>query len=128
MATRPPRSWARTLTFSGLAPLSNWRTPSKPWRRLPTWKALNKGRGRRDHGRGESRQPMSSPGSLHVCAHSQRSADDGQLGAGTVSGEKRSPGEARADVTRRVLLVAGGLTLLVGCASDPARRSEEHTS
>jgi peptidoglycan/xylan/chitin deacetylase (PgdA/CDA1 family) len=34
---------------------------------------------------------------------------------------KRSPGTARADVTRRVLLVAGGLTLLAGCASDPAR-------
>jgi peptidoglycan/xylan/chitin deacetylase (PgdA/CDA1 family) len=34
--------------------------------------------------------------------------------------EKRSPRAARADVTRRVLLVAGGLTLLAGCASDPA--------
>jgi peptidoglycan/xylan/chitin deacetylase (PgdA/CDA1 family) len=43
-----------------------------------------------------------------------------------VSTEKRSSGGARADLTgadltRRVLLVAGGLTLLAGCASDPAR-------
>jgi peptidoglycan/xylan/chitin deacetylase (PgdA/CDA1 family) len=38
-----------------------------------------------------------------------------------VSTEKVSPAAARADITRRVLLVAGGLTLLAGCASDPAQ-------
>jgi peptidoglycan-N-acetylglucosamine deacetylase len=47
-------------------------------------------------------------------------------GFGMVNADRRATAAAGAQITRRVLLVAGGLTLLAGCAAEPAR--EIHTT
>jgi peptidoglycan/xylan/chitin deacetylase (PgdA/CDA1 family) len=42
-------------------------------------------------------------------------------GFGMVNADRRETAAAGAQITRRVLLVAGGLTLLAGCAAEPAQ-------